>query len=204
VTVVTPAVYQALAERGLGPQLIPPVRRARLPARYQLARTLFRNTFATELAPKSVPRLAKEGGTGVPLFERDELPAFLAEAEDGSPESPRHGQWWEFWPTTDGGYAMFPGDDEHQPSVATSLWIPSDGSARVRRVTVSPLARKASGISRPRSDAAPEPCELVATESQPGAPYVGRCSTVRCDSGCSPHVVVQPDDGIYRLMGCDC
>jgi len=38
----------------------------------------------------------------------------------------------------------------------------------------------------------PEPCELLAEEVEPGAPYVGRCSNVGCAGGCSPHVVVLP------------
>jgi hypothetical protein len=218
VAVVTPAVYQAFAESGLGPRLKPPVERLRFPWRFQAARALLGRNLTAMLRPGSVQRLAAEGGTGVPLFGEDELHAFVSEANEEPPDRPRHGRWWEFWPTTEGSYAMFPGDDARRSSVATTLWIPAGRSAHVRRIDLSSLLlvrRRGSLLtaggpphdgpeSADRPIVPPEPCELLAEEVEPGAPYVGRCSNVGCAGGCSPHVVVLPDDGVYRLLGCDC
>jgi len=204
VAVVTPAIYQALAQRGFGPRLKPPVESVRFPWRFQVARVLLRDNFAAALTPASVHRLAAEGGTGVPLFDEDELHAFVSEADEAPSEQLRHGRWWEFWPTSNRSYAMFPGDDATQPSVATTLWIPADRSAHVRRIDLSSLLPVGEARSRDRPVVPPELCELLAEESEPGAPYVGRCSNAGCGRGCSPHVVVHPDDGIYRLLGCDC
>jgi hypothetical protein len=204
VTVVTPAVYQALVKRGLGPRLKPPVEPLRLSWRFRAARALLHDNLAAVLAPASVYRFAAEGGTGVPLFDEDELHAFLSEADQASPESPRKGQWWEFWPTTNGSYAMFPADDARQRSVATTLWIPAYASAYVHRIDVSSLLPVGQPKSGGRPVAPARPCQLLAKESEPGAPYVGRCSNAGCTGDCSSHVVVLPDDGIYRLLGCDC
>lgn len=202
-------MYQAFAERGLGPRLKPSVEPVRLPWRYQFFEALRGPSFAPMLRPETVYRLAAEGGTGVPLFGEDELQAFVSEADQAPPDLPRRGRWWEFWPTIDGTYAMFPGDDAEQPSVATTLWIPAGKSARVRRIDLSSLLPGGEKFpdrlaSRDRPVVPPEPCELLADELEPGAPYVGRCSNIGCDGGCTPHILVKPDDGIYRLLGCDC
>jgi hypothetical protein len=152
------------------------------------------------LKPKSVYHLAEKGGTGVPLFDASDLDAFVSEAKKAPPDHPRQGQWWEFWPTTDRRYAMFAADDTRRLSLTTSRWIPRGKATQVRRVDLtSPVS---AGMSRLRNR--PEPCELLAEAVDPGAPYVGRCENVGCGGGCTPHVVVVPDDGIYRLLGCDC
>jgi hypothetical protein len=203
VAVVTPAVYQAYAERGLGPPLRPVAKPARVPLRFQAVRALARFSEVPGIAPEPARRLAAQGGTGTPLFGASELSAFLSDAREAPPDEPRRGRWWEFWPTMDGSYAMFPADDAEQTSLATTQWLLASESAYVRRIDVNPLNALARRMPRtPRVP--PEPCVLLAKEAEPGAPYVGRCSNLNCGGGCSPHVVIQPDDGIYRLLGCDC
>jgi hypothetical protein len=204
VAVLTPAVYQALATRGLGPRLERHVEPARLPWRLQAARVLLGQDLAPALRPQPVSRFVAEGGTGVALFEEGELHEFLSEAKDAPADEPRRGRWWEFWRTDQGSYAMFPGDDARRPSLATTLWIPMGRSAQVRRIDLTPLVGIGDRKALDRPVVPPEPCTLLANEVEPGAPYVGRCENVGCDDGCSPHVVVQPDDGIYRLRGCNC
>jgi hypothetical protein len=205
VAVVTPAIYQAYAERGLGPPLERHVSpgKARLPLRFELVRALTGRRALPGLTPEPARRLAAEGGIGVPLFSQEELHGFLSSAKSVPPDAPRRGHWWEFWPTIEGSYAMFPADDSKLASLATTQWLLASESAHVRRLEVglvSAFARRA-----PRAPSVPpEPCTLLAKEVEPGAPYVGRCSNLKCPGGCSPHVVVYPDDGIYRLLGCDC
>jgi hypothetical protein len=214
-TVVTPAIYQAFAEEGLGPPLEPYRGPERLSLSLRAVRALFARNLAAALKPESVRRIAAEGGTGIALFDEDELRSFVSEAEEAPPDQPRRGRWWEFWPTREGSYAMFPGDDSKQRSIAGTLWIPAEGAARVRRVELRSLLRlsRSARLSALASGGPPlreppflppEPCELRAEEREPGAPYVGSCSDVGCDRGCSPHVVVHPDDGIHRLLGCEC
>jgi hypothetical protein len=169
VAVVTPAVYQAFAESGLGPRLKPPVERLRFPWRFQAARALLGRNLTAMLRPGSVQRLAAEGGTGVPLFGEDELHAFVSEANEEPPDRPRHGRWWEFWPTTEGSYAMFPGDDARRSSVATTLWIPAGRSAHVRRIDLSSLllVRRRGSLLTAGGPRTTGPSQLTGPSSRP-------------------------------------
>src|SRR5205085_505424 len=149
-------------------------------------RALSRRVSVPGLTPEPARRLAEEGGTGVPLFQEEELHAFLSGATSAPPDEPRRGHWWEFWPTLEGSFAMFPADDSEQSSLATTQWVLASESAHVRRVEVgvgSVFARRGP----PASSVPSEPCMLLAKEVEPGAPYVGRCSTLNCAGGCSPH-----------------
>jgi hypothetical protein len=170
----------------------------RLYSRSPTGGALLSNYFAAVLRPEPVDRFLAEGGAGVPLFGADELDAFVSDADEAPPDRPRHGRWWEFWPTSDGSYAMFPGDDARQPSVALTLWIPVRKLARVHRIDVSSLLPIINPRlrDRPRSRDRPvvprELCELCAEEVEPGAPWVGRCSDLGCDRGCDRLILVYP------------
>ncbi|HEX5618488.1 MAG TPA: hypothetical protein VFX51_08720 [Solirubrobacteraceae bacterium] len=202
--VVTPAVYDEYAREGLGPPLDVPVRKTPAPLGFRAIRRVLPRALAANLKPQPIRVLAENGGSGVPIFDRSELEIFLSGGEAAPSDQPRIGDWWEFWPTQDGNYAMFPADDRAQRSVATTNWLPTTESAFVDRLDLSLRRVLGGSTSRPSNDKPARPCALLAKEIEPGAPYVGRCSNLNCGGGCSPHVVVQPDDGIYRLMGCDC
>jgi hypothetical protein len=205
VAVMTPAIYQAFAARGLAPRLKPHVEPVHLSWRFRAARALLGGNLEALLRPIPVQRVAAEGGTGVPLFGPEDLEVFLSEAEQAPPDRPGRARWWEFWPTDEGTYAMFPADADSRPSITVALWIPIGRSAQVHRLDLSPLLAVGGSESRWEPVVPPEPCVLLAEEVEPGAPYYrGRCSNTGCDGGCTHHVVLHPDDGIYRLRGCDC
>lgn len=163
------------------------------------------------LRPRPLLEAAARGGPAVPLVSEHELRVLLSGTElvrdkehmeyravDQAPRS-----WWDFYVTTDGNYALFPGDDDPEPTLPLAFLIPNGLSTELRQVDLPALfGLRWGGRSRPTVP--PELCGLDLEHDEEGAPYRGRCRRRGCPNPCSPLVVVNPETGHYRLGGCRC
>lgn len=213
--ILTPILYQSIAERYGGPQLLPHLiegfaeRTAYLDFPRLSPGDLFRlASYRVEplLRPVSLTDAAA-GAVGVPLIEDSELPDLLGDAEAGDREPESRGGWWEFWRTETGQWAMFPGN--YNPGWQVAVLLPIRTSTGIQlRMLQRELAfepdRTEIGPTGPAVAVAPTGCVPEMTQDEPGAPYRGRCENVGCPGPCSAQVVLTPDDGIHRLMGCGC
>jgi hypothetical protein len=148
---------------------------------------------------------AGHGDIGILMFEDGELASLLegTSEEDHAPEQVT--TWWEFWRTTEGGWAMFPGNS--YPGWQVSVLLPiSRGQAIEFRVLDLGVGIGVDGVARrrPPSSREGDGCIHEANRDEPGAPYRGRCRNAGCGTDCDPQVVVRPDDGLYELTGCQC
>jgi hypothetical protein len=208
-TVVTSALYERLAQRGEAPPLVAaPVEVPQVFARFFDLEDVPEEVLR-EVQPVAFREAAAEGLTGIPVLERHDFKDLIAEARREKRSEPekawplRRTSWWEFRETVDERLAMFPGDNSPVPALATTQFVPRGRAVEVRRVDLGD--RTSRWLSASAKAAAPRPrCGLDLEEDEEGAPYKGRCVNRGCPGDCSPHVVVFPDDGIYRLTGCDC
>jgi hypothetical protein len=214
VTVLTPLLYQALAEREDLPQLqshlinrlgerLEPYIAGRPVDRY--AWVLDEFGLGRFLRPVEFRSAAAQGSLGVPLLAPDDLTALLGTAERRESRPNPVTSWWEFWRTDQDAYAMFPADAT--PDFHASILLPAvDGNSAQLRVLDLGLTVTEHGEVQPEPPSAvpAAPCIHDARADVPGAPYQGNCRNQRCDHTCSPRVVLNPDDGLYQLTGCNC
>lgn len=215
--VLTPVLYNLIAARTGRPQLAHDLDRIDL---YSSGGTEvpgpgyeYSGLFESEpglddaLQPVSLDDAAS-GAVGVPLLTDQELRALFADMPSTSQvhQAPRAS--WDFWRTTSGGWAMMPGNTQAGWQLTTARLVPQPAN-RGRTIEFRvydhglEIDRTGDMHRRPPSTSS-DPCVHEAHVDEPGAPYRGRCRNDSCGQGCDPQLVVVPDDGIVRLIGCRC
>lgn len=157
------------------------------------------------LRPRPLLEAAARGGPSVPILTEDELGVLLSGAEPlglGAVHRPAR-YWWDLYATASGHYALFPGDDDPEPTLPLGFLVPNALSAELRRIDLPALFGLRWG-GQGRATVPAEACGLDLEHDEEGAPYRGRCRRRGCPNPCSTLVVVTPDTGHYRLEGCRC
>jgi hypothetical protein len=200
---ITALLFDAAARRtgrpGLRPDL---VERGRLQMRKEAFNVIDNANVDVLLQERPFSEAVATGLVGVPLLTEEDLRNVTGDADEISGYQPG-GRWWEFWQTQHGYYAMFPADDNPSLPVAVTAIVVSGISVQLRRFATGIVA----AIGPNQAEAAailPEECIHQSDVNIPGAPYRGRCVNSGCSGGCSPLVLVNPDDGLYLLAGCNC
>jgi hypothetical protein len=142
------------------------------------------------------------GAVGVPVLSDRELDLLFEGSErddSGSPESP---EWWEFWRTASGEYAMFPADDSPQPRMSVCLPVSEQGAVAFRVLDLDWRDHYPPWSARVAS--APGRCVHAVEIDEPDVPYRGSCRNAGCPHVCTAQVVLHPEEGLYQLAGCAC
>lgn len=202
---MTPLLFDAAARRagrpGIRESLLGAVRRR---APDELIASVSDLTFLDALLQPVPFASAVTGGLAiVPLFSEDELRS-LAPLQEGPVVSEGQGRWWDFWQLEDQTYALSPGDDAAELTVQIPLVIVSGALIQVRRFDPGFVFSRGTAVPARAPCVPTEECVWEPYGNEPGAPYSGRCADYGCASGCDPLVAVNPDDGLWRLEGCDC
>jgi hypothetical protein len=163
------------------------------------------------LQPVAFESGARDRSAGVPLMMEHHVHELVGELEQVQPETPVIGRWWDLVRTETGGYALFPGDDQPNLRVVVTALVPVGSAIELRRLDTQ-LAVTGTADGRAlmleqgegESTELAEPCTHEVRGIDEGAPYTGRCANKSCDEACSPRVYLTPNDGIYRLLGCNC
>jgi len=210
VAVLTPLLYQRAAEEEGLPQLERPVEIPE-PQPYEFRKPPGDYLWVLDefrLRPFLHPfpwRDVRDGSVGVPILDRRELESLIEDGSDANDVYPASPTWWEFRRTQNGDWAMFPGNEAPGLQITTLLPVRTARSIQLRvlylgvEVTPDGSVRQTPPASVPSGG-----CVHEALEDEPGAPYRGRCSNNGCPRNCSPRIKVSPDDGLYRLLGCNC
>jgi hypothetical protein len=213
VAVLTPALFASRGHAGIVPRLtvnwsifLPP----------ELQDSLTDWRFDPRLDPYLQPFAFESGAnqrtSGVPLMMEHHVHELVGELEQSQPESPLIGRWWDLVRTETGEYALFPGDDGPNLRVVVTTLVPTGSAIELRRLdTQLAITGTANGPALMleqggdgESPELPEPCAHEVRGIDEGAPYTGRCANKGCSEACSPRVFLTPNDGIYRLLGCNC
>ena len=202
-TVITPALFAVRGQEGYGPRLaatfLAPVELE------QLTSWALDERVAQYLQPVRFEEALQEPVIGVPLIASHRLRQLLDGVDRAPPDRLPTGRWWDFIRTVSGDFALFPGDEDWRFRLVATALLPSGSAVQLRRLYTGLEYGEAGmeGISE-RPALALDPCVHEVDGFEPGAPYAGRCVNQSCPEGCSPLIYVNPDDGVYRLLGCDC
>jgi hypothetical protein len=202
VAVVTPALFARLGERGSVPRLAVP---SSLELYEGFREWSIDERLESYLEPVAFELALKQTVSGVPLLDENRVMELLEGLDEVSAEQPPQGRWWDFIRTESGEYALFPGDYEPNTKVLETLLELVGSAIQLRRLDT----KWESDVFSLRQhgedpEVLEEPCIHEIYGVDEGAPYVGRCQNSGCAEGCTPRVYVTHDDGIYRLVGCNC
>lgn len=210
-TVLTPLLYQRAAEGEGLPELGPRHVEIPEPPGYDLPEPPSDYLWVLDefrLRPFLRPlpwRVALDGSIGVPILDRRELESLIEDASDARGVYPASPTWWEFRRTQNGHWAMFPGNDTSGLQVSTLLPVRTARSIQLRVFHLGVEITPEGGVRQtPPASAPSDGCVHEVFEIERGAPYRGRCSNSGCPHNCTPRVTLSPDDGLYRLLGCNC
>jgi hypothetical protein len=201
---VTPLLFDAAARRagrpGLRPHLVERMR-SELPGR--VIEVLSEPVIDQLVLTRPFAKALVQGIVGVPLLTESELMDLTRGAERGAEQAP-DGRWWEFWQTEDGEYALFPATDDPALPIAVAAVVVTAATVQLRRFDTGLVLSAGHVELRDSPTIVAETCVHQVDVDEPGAPYTGRCADGGCAGGCTPLILVNPDDGLYRLAGCDC
>lgn len=114
------------------------------------------------------------------------------------------GAWWDFVRLESDEYALFPGDPQPELRVWVAGLVRVDDGVQLRRFATGVSFEGGEFSGTLAGTIVSEECVHDIRGVDPGAPYRGSCVNQGCIGPCTPRVYVSPDDGIYRLLGCDC
>jgi hypothetical protein len=202
--VITPLLFDAAVRRAGRPGLRSDlVERSRAQIRKDAFPVLDQLNIDVLLQERPVTEAIANGLVGVPLFTEENLDAMIGDAERYPAYEPQ-GRRWEFWQTETGYYAMFPADDDPRMPILVTATVVSGTTVQFRRFATGLAVETYPDGGVEFVAVVPEACILESDVDVPGAPYRGRCANSGCSGACTPLVFVNPDDGLYRLVGCNC
>ncbi len=141
---------------------------------------------------------------GVVTLESEQVLELLDGAELLKDAPDDGGPWWDFLRLESGGYALFPGDPESELRVWVTGLVRVDDGVQLRRLATG-VSFDGGGFSGTVAETiVRDKCVHDVRGVEPGAPYRGSCVNRGCIGRCTPRAYVSPDDGIYRLRGCNC